>query len=130
MPVFYCPYIYPTDAPRAVYKASVIHKLKESAEFGEVLVGVGDRPSDMQAYAQNGLTSLIVADSLGECLEASGDPSAQRKMLQDAEHKLTRADVEYYTSTPDCSAWMQIQQRLILMANERSSTTVGLSSHT
>ena len=46
---------YPTDLPRAKFKAEAIRTLIEGGQYGEVVAGVGDRPSDMHAYVQNGL---------------------------------------------------------------------------
>jgi hypothetical protein len=126
MPVFFASYPYPTDAPRVAFKAGVINKLQQSGRYGHVVVGVGDRPSDLKAYAENGLHSLIVMDSLGECIEAKGDPKVQIKMLHDAAGSLparssksdhgSPVEIEYFSSTPTSHAWEQIQDRLIAMA--------------
>ena len=72
MPTYYAPRPIPSDAPRAAFKASVIaHLLEErggGGASGDTVfgVGVGDRPSDMQAYVQNGLHALVITDALGE----------------------------------------------------------------
>eukprot|EP00658_Telonema_sp_P-2_P062297 TRINITY_DN50962_c0_g1_i1.p1 TRINITY_DN50962_c0_g1~~TRINITY_DN50962_c0_g1_i1.p1 ORF type:complete len:108 (+),score=20.47 TRINITY_DN50962_c0_g1_i1:153-476(+) len=66
MRVEYAEYPYPTDGPRAGFKADVIRRLIESGECGQLVAGVGDRPSDMLAYTRNGLRCMIVKDSLGE----------------------------------------------------------------
>lgn len=125
MPVYYASYPYPTDSPRVAFKAGVIQKLKESRTHGEVLVGIGDRPSDMKAYVKNNLLALIVMDALGEC---ASSPQAHKEMLLTAEKETRKAGakiesnqtIEYVKSDSKSVAWEQIQNRLGAIAEQRA----------
>ena len=46
------------DSPRAAYKSGVLRKL--AAEGHDIRFGMGDRPSDFSAYADNGIFPIVV----------------------------------------------------------------------
>jgi hypothetical protein len=116
IPVIYADYPLPTDAPRGAFKSEVIQRLKTSPElYGSILAGVGDRPSDMEAYVTNGMHALMITDEIGEL----GGTSAHAEALLKKEEELSAYDpaVEYfktYTTAEgaECCAWEQIAERL------------------
>jgi len=107
MPVFYASWPYPTDRPRVDFKASAIRHIQSSGKYGEILVGVGDRPSDVLAYLSTGLKPFVVTDALGE---VDGGADGHMRALR----KLDRGDnaLEYFGSTDEASAWQKVRKRL------------------
>ena len=55
--------MHPRDASRVAYKRAAIRLLRE--EGWRPVLGVGDRPSDLQAYAREGLAAVMVAHAQG-----------------------------------------------------------------
>jgi len=121
MPVYYAPRPYPQDADRAVFKKGVIEGIGRGGEHGPVLAGVGDRPSDMVAYTENGLHAIVITDALGEM---SGSSDKHRGFLHETEATLREKDpgvsIEYIESTRDRTAWVAIRQRLAALAAQHA----------
>ena len=63
VPVVYASHARPRDASRVAYKAAAIARLRD--EGWAPLLGIGDRPSDLRAYAAAGLPALMVAHAQG-----------------------------------------------------------------
>jgi hypothetical protein len=59
VPVVHTPSVFPWDSGREVYKASAIRFLA-GAGWAPIVAGVGDRPSDLTAYAAAGLRCIMV----------------------------------------------------------------------
>jgi hypothetical protein len=122
IPVFYAEYPLLSDAPRGAFKSEVIKRLKRSPElYGSILAGVGDRPSDMEAYVSNGMHALMITDEIGEL----GGASAHAKALRKKEEELGpfESAVEYFETRvtagdAECCAWEQIIQRLDQIVKE------------
>ena len=55
--------LHPQDKTRVGYKIAAIEFLRN--EGWEPVIGIGDRPSDLEAYTATGLESIIVAHSQG-----------------------------------------------------------------
>ena len=88
----------------------MIKRLKQSPEkYGTILAGVGDRPSDMEAYAVNGLHALMITDELGEM----GEGHAEALVDKEKELIESGASIEYFGSSSEAGlAWEQIARRL------------------
>merc|ERR1711871_1348139 len=114
MPVYYAQYPYPSDEPRAGFKAGVIQGMQASHAHGYPLAGVGDRPSDMKAYATSDLATLIITDALGEV----GNERIHKAKLEAMSADLPDACITYYRSSPEATAWAQLAQALSLIADE------------
>ena len=119
MPAHFAPRPIPTDAPRAAFKAEVISRLLHERSRADAAaagcttpaVGVGDRPSDMEAYVRNGLTAVMITDSLGEL----GAKHAQ--LLEQMAHRLRAefgdggedgARIHFFASDQEHLAWNKI----------------------
>jgi hypothetical protein len=63
LPIVLAAGMHPRDASRAAYKLAAVELLRE--EGWEPAVGVGDRPSDLEAYAASGLRAIMVAHAQG-----------------------------------------------------------------
>lgn len=63
LPVIFSSSMHPKDTTRAAYKAAAIRHLRQEG-WGPV-IGVGDRPSDLEAYAAEGLRCFMVAHNAG-----------------------------------------------------------------
>ena len=115
MPVIYASVPYPTDRPRAEFKARAIQDLQASGEYGDIVAGVGDRPSDMIAYAQNRLRCMVITDQLGEV----GGADVHRTKLLEAEAKLRKSmpgvAIEYFETdaVTGMTAWSKIERALL-----------------
>jgi hypothetical protein len=132
-PVEYSAWPLPTDPPRKTFKAAVIRGIRERTTpvngAPALVLGVGDRPSDMEAYVENGLRAFIITDGVGE-MGARHD-----ELLFECERKLMEAhrggmlpapagsavgsepappQIEFFASLPEGgpSAWEQIQARM------------------
>lgn len=105
MPVYYATMPYPTDGPRAAFKAGVIREIQRSGEFGNVLVGIGDRPSDIKAYLDTDIVPIVVKDALGE---VEGGAEAHLRKIQSLEARYEKK-VTYVQSDETGSAWAKIE---------------------
>lgn len=59
VPVIYASHARPRDASRVAFKAAAVERYR--AEGWDPVLGIGDRPSDLDAYAAVGLPALMVA---------------------------------------------------------------------
>jgi len=61
--------LHPQDKTRVGYKIAAVKLLQ--SEGWEPVVGIGDRPSDLEAYSATGLESVMVAHSQGASSESA-----------------------------------------------------------
>jgi len=106
LPVVLARDMHPRDASRVAYKRAAIRLLRE--EGWAPVLGVGDRPSDLAAYAGEGLAAVMVAHARGA---APGSAARHLAELAALEGRLWREAVAaaapppppvYYVS--DCAA--------------------------
>jgi hypothetical protein len=83
MPVILAEGMHPQDAPRAAYKAAAIRHIRE--EGWNPVLGVGDRPSDMEAYTSEGLRAFMVAHREGG---ESGNAVRRLRKLRECEARI------------------------------------------
>jgi hypothetical protein len=74
---------HPGDASRAGFKAAALRRLR--CWGWDPVAGAGDRPSDMEAYAGEGLAALMLTHAVGA---PPGAPAAAAQRLLDAEAAL------------------------------------------
>eukprot|EP00937_MAST-01D_sp_MAST-1D-sp2_P001870 g1870.t1 len=109
MPAHFAPYPIPTDVPRAEFKAAVIADLLRARPRDAPAAGVGDRPSDMQAYVQNGLPALMLTDSLGELGPRHAQLLQQTAArLEQCQHRRRQPAQIHFFETAEQLAWTQI----------------------
>ena len=119
MPTYFAHRPIPTDGPRAAFKAQVISRLLNGRSQDDATasgraapaVGIGDRPSDMEAYVRNGLTAVMITDSLGEL------GAKHAELLEQMAHKLRSeygdggkdgAHIHFFASDQERLAWDKI----------------------
>jgi hypothetical protein len=78
---------HPGDSSRGAFKAAAVRRLRD---WGwDAVAGVGDRPSDLVAYAGEGLAALMLAHAVGA---PAGAPAAAAQRLLLAEVALRGRD--------------------------------------
>ena len=82
LPLILASGLHPQDKTRVGYKIAAVKLLQE--EGWEPVVGIGDRPSDLEAYSATGLESVMVAHSQG------ASPGSPLHAVRDVFHAETR----------------------------------------
>ncbi len=121
LPVIYAGDVHARDASRAAFKARAIRHLRD--EGWAPFAGVGDRASDMEAYAREGLAALGVVLAEGAAAPAATE-RAMALLLRAAARAAPRR-VELFTDCPRAAAaagapaapvWPRVAERLLAAA--------------
>jgi hypothetical protein len=84
LPVLYAAGVHAGDGSRGAFKASAIEHLRTAG--WAPAAGVGDRPSDLQAYASAGLLACMVVHAEGSAGGSAGGSAARRLVEERARH--------------------------------------------
>ncbi len=121
LPVLYASGVHSGDGTRGAFKASAIRHVR--AAGWRPVAGVGDRPSDMEAYAAEGLLALTVTHAEGASAAAT---ERHATALRQAQLQLPLARVAHFSDCPkSCSilglqapvqgsaVWLQVAEHLL-----------------
>ncbi len=121
LPVVYAAGVHAGDASRGAFKAGAIRHLR-AAGWAPV-AGVGDRPSDLEAYASEGLQALMVVHAEGS---RGGEGARAAAGLLQAQARFPRASVAYFSdcaqaraalglpsAAPPAPLWQQVAAHLL-----------------
>jgi hypothetical protein len=126
LPVIYAGAPHPRDASRAAFKARAIRHLRD--EGWAPFAGVGDRASDVEAYAGEGLAALAVVHAEGAAAPAATERAMARLLRAERALRAARPArpprIEYFTDCPRAAAaagvaaaaapvWAQLAARLL-----------------
>ena len=98
LPVLYAAGVHAGDGSRGAFKASAIAHLR--AAGWAPAAGVGDRPSDLQAYASAGLLACMVVHAEGSSAGSSAGGSAAARRLVEERARHPGARVRFFS---DCA---------------------------
>lgn len=104
LPVLYASSVHSGDGTRGAFKASAIRHVR--AAGWQPVAGVGDRPSDMEAYAAEGLLALMVTHAEGATAAAT---ERHATALRQAQLQLPLARVAHFSDCPRSCAILGLQ---------------------
>ncbi len=107
LPVLYAAGVHAGDGSRVAFKASAIAHLR--AAGWAPAAGVGDRPSDLQAYASAGLLACMVVHAEGRAGGEAAGVRAARGLLE-AQARHPGARVRYFSDCAPARAALGLAQ--------------------
>lgn len=132
LPVMHATGMHPSDDTRVAYKAAAVRALQRGG--WRPVIGVGDRPSDLRAYAGTGLRAFMVAHATA----SHRGPAAYLHRLYTAEQQLrasnssttTVPQVLYFTDDEAVHAAIRTSASSSSSSSSSTSSSSGTSGET